>query len=308
MGVLVVSITYYLVIMLIEKKQKNDYLSFDTTTNSIENIYKSSWDIFLQFKMELYEFENVLIEKENAIKNFDNGTINSTVIKINGEEITCNSREDVERLKNYTMTIPNSNEITTPKLGNLLMPLINDLDSNSGSTNMLNDLYNKNACAILFTDEENITKCNEFWSGILNKGMEQSITQMSVIINTVIDNLILLNSNNYSFAELIGVNSSWASYEEFVEYYLFLSYMKTVDIFAEFRESKLNGTKKTFKTILYAYIVGSVLLFFVMIYFVYSSKYVFNSFLNFIGILPVTYLMEDDGLYKDILKLEQSIF
>lgn len=89
------------------------------------------------------------------------------------------------------MTIPSSNEITTPKLGNLLMPLINDLNSNSGSTNMLNDLYNKNACAILSVDEENITKCNEFWLGILNKGMEQSITQISVIINTVIDNLIL---------------------------------------------------------------------------------------------------------------------
>ena len=314
MGVLVVSITYYLVIMLVEKKKKNDYLSFDTTTNSIENIYKSSWDIFLKFKMELYEFENVLIEKQNAIKNFENNTINNITIKIKDKNITCNSKEEVENLGNYTMTIPSSNEITTPKLGNLLMPLINDLDSNSGSTNMLNDLYNKDACAILFKDEENITICNEFWNGILNKGMEQSITQMSVIINTVIDNLILVNNYNnttkegMTFDELIEVNSSWSSYEEFVEYYLFLSYMKTVEIFAEFRESKLNGTKKTFKTILYAYIVGSVLLFFVMIYFVYSSKYVFNSFLNFIGILPVTYLMEDDGLYKDILKLEQSIF
>lgn len=99
MGVLVVSITYYLVIMLIEKKQKNDYLSFDTTTNSIENIYKSSWDIFLQFKMELYEFENVLIEKENAIKNFENGTINSTVIKINGEEKTCKVKKMLKDFK-----------------------------------------------------------------------------------------------------------------------------------------------------------------------------------------------------------------
>ena len=142
MGVLVVSITYYLVIMLIEKKKKNDYLSFDTTTNSIENIYKSSWDIFLKFKMELYEFENVLIEKKNAIENFINKSINSTTIKIKGKEYTCNSIEEVEAL-NYSMTIPSSNEITTPKLGNLLMPLINDLDSNSGSTNMLNDLYNK---------------------------------------------------------------------------------------------------------------------------------------------------------------------
>jgi hypothetical protein len=308
MGVLVVSITYYLVIMLIEKKKKNDYLSFDTTTNSIENIYKSSWDIFLEFKMELYKFENVLIAKKNAINDLGNQTITDITIN-NGESATnCTNISCVESIKNYSMKIPSSDNITTPKLGNLLMPLINDLDSNNNSTKTLNDLYNKDACVILFQDEGNITNCTEFWSGILTKGMEQSITQMSVIINTVIDTLNLLNTNKTYFKDIVESNSSWSQYEQFVEYYLFLSYMKTVDIFEDFRETKLESTKKTFKTILYAYIAGSVLLFFVMIYFVYSSKYVFNSFLNFIGILPVTYLMEDDGLYKDILKLEQSIF
>ena len=56
------------------------------------------------------------------------------------------------------------------------------------------------------------------------------------------------------------------------------------------------------------YVIGSVLLFFVMLYFVCSSKFIFNSFLNFIGIIPVKYLMEDDTLYKDVLRLESSIF
>ena len=84
--------------------------------------------------------------------------------------------------------------------------------------------------------------------------------------------------------------------------------MKTVEIFQDFRAMKLKSTKKIFLGILYGYIVGAIVLFFILLYFVYSSKYVFNSFLNFIGILPVKYLIEDDVLYKDILKLEQHIF
>jgi cadmium resistance protein CadD (predicted permease) len=84
--------------------------------------------------------------------------------------------------------------------------------------------------------------------------------------------------------------------------------MKTVEIFEDFRLSKLKSTRKIFYGILYGYIIGTVILFFILLYFVYSSKYVFNSFLNFIGILPVKYLIEDELLYKDILKLEQSIF
>ena len=84
--------------------------------------------------------------------------------------------------------------------------------------------------------------------------------------------------------------------------------MKTVEIFKSFRETNLKTMKKTFKMICFIYVIGSFLLFFIMLYFVYSSRTVFNSFLNFIGIIPVKYLMEDETLYKDALKLESSIF
>jgi hypothetical protein len=187
------------------------------------------------------------------------------------------------------------------------MPLVNNL--NSASTKELNNLYNSDACAVLFPEDENeYNICAKFWSSILVKGMEQSITQMSVIINTVIDELNSLNNENKNFEDILEPSSSFSQYEFFVEYYLFKSYMKTVEIFSDFRLSKLNSTRKIFYGILYGYIVGAVILFFILLYFVYSSKYVFNSFLNFIGILPVKYLIEDEMLYKDILKLEQHIF
>ena len=80
--------------------------------------------------------------------------------------------------------------------------------------------------------------------------------------------------------------------------------MKTVDLFTVLNEAKLDSINNVFKIILYCYVVGVVLL-----YLAYLSKFVFNTFLNFIGILPVKYLIEDDNnLYKEILKLEQHIF
>ena len=275
MIVLVLAITYYLVISLIESGKKTDYLSFDSTTNAIEGVYKSSFDIFLMLKTELASYESALI--------------NNTT---------------------YNMNIPANNEIFTPKLGNLLMPLVNNLNGASDATQILNNLYNSDACLVIFTDNttQEYTACSTFWSSILVKGMEQSITQMSVVINTVIDELNSLKMNKKDFTNIVNENSSFSQYELFVEYYLFKSYMKTVELFSVLKEAKVKSIYNTFRVILYCYVVGVVVLFFVLLYFVYSSKFVFNTFLNFIGILPVKYLLDDQDLYKDILKLEQHIF
>ncbi len=305
MGILIISITYYLVVMLIEAKEKNAYLSFDTTTNSIEGIYKTSFDIFLLLKTKLEPFEELLNEKNIAIEYLNSNPDSYYVIG----NYNCTNVECVQNIPNYTLTIPSNSDITTPKLGNLLMPLVNDLNGASKSTTELNNLYNSDACLVLFDEKsDDYSSCSLFWSSILVKGMEQSITQMSVVINTVIDELNSLKDGTKFFEDIIDTSSSFSQYELFVEYYLFKSYMKTVDIFHDFRIMKLNNTKKIFSGILYGYIIGAIVLFFILLYFVYSSKYVFNSFLNFIGILPVKYLIEDDALYKDILKLEQHIF
>ena len=294
MIVLILAVTYYLVISLIESSKKSDYLSFDSTTNSIEGVYRSSFDIFLMLKTQLATYESKMVEKIQA-----NNALETPVEPFDPEE-------GLEG----TMTIPANNEITTPKLGNLLMPLVNNLNGASEATNELNNLYNSDACLVLFTDNSSAEyqSCSTFWSSILVKGMEQSITQMSVVINTVIDELNSLNMGKKKFEDIVSNESSFSQYELFVEYYLFKSYMKTVDLFSVLKEAKVNSIYNIFRVILYCYVVGVVILFFVLLYFVYSSKFVFNTFLNFIGILPVKYLIEDDGLYKDILKLEQHIF
>ena len=305
MTIIIMSISYYLVFLLIESKEKKNYLSFDSSTDQIEGIYKSSFDIFLSLKTQLDPYEELLSE----IKNANNTLINNPGAEVTVGNVTCTNQECLKSILKFEMTVPSAAEITTPKLGNLLMPLVNDMNKISQAASDLNNLYNSDACAILFKNDTNAyNNCSTFWQSILLKGMEQSITQMSVILNTVIDELNSLNVGNKQFIELIDGSSAFSQYELFIEFYLFKAYMKTVEIFQNFRETKLKSTKKTFKMICMIYVIGSVLLFFVMLYFVCSSKFIFNSFLNFIGIIPVKYLMEDDTLYKDVLRLESSIF
>ena len=89
---------------------------------------------------------------------------------------------------------------------------------------------------------------------------------------------------------------------------MFESYLQTYKIFNVLRDVKLEKIKNSFNTILYCYLVGSIILLFILLYFVYESKYLLNSFLNFVGIFPVKYLMEDNNLYHETLALEQDVF
>ena len=317
MIVLLLAVTYYIVITLIENQKKNDYLSFDSTTNAIEEVYKGSFDAFLRLKTELAKYENAYYDacvatNSTTEKPSDPDEEQNDPEQQQEEDETTEEDSTKDCVNNITITmdIPSNNDITTPKLGNLLMPLVNDLDGASSATTELNNLYNSDACLVLFETDtsDDYKNCSKFWSSILIKGMEQSITQMSVVINTVIDELNSLQNKGKTFSDILNTTSAFSQYELFVEYYLFKSYMKTVELFELLKEAKVDSIYNTFQLILYCYVVGVVLLFFILLYFVYSSKFVFNSFLNFIGILPVKYLLEKDDLYKDILKLEQHIF
>ena len=44
------------------------------------------------------------------------------------------------------------------------------------------------------------------------------------------------------------------------------------------------------------------------IFFIKKIKDNFNSFLNFIGIIPIQYLSEDDKFYREILRLERTLY
>ena len=97
--IFLLAITYYIVISLVELLKRVDYLSFDNITNSIEGIYRSSFDIFFNLKMQLSSYKANLINTANTSQS------------------------------NYNINIPSNNNISisTLKLDNLLMLLVNDL-------------------------------------------------------------------------------------------------------------------------------------------------------------------------------------
>ena len=56
----------------------------------------------------------------------------------------------INEMPNYIMHIPTNEELTTPKMGNLLMPLVSGVNDYSTETEKkLNQLYNSDACSIL---------------------------------------------------------------------------------------------------------------------------------------------------------------
>ena len=228
----------------------------------------------------------------------------------------CEGIRCILNMSNYQMKILSNEELTTPKLGSLLMPLVSDVDSSSTETEQkLNNLYNDDSCKILINSEdtESYNYCKIFWSGILVKGMEQGITQLGLSVASVTDELKWINSsllnNSKRFSDMTYKNdSAFFQFSIFVEFYLFESYLQTYRIFDVLRDVKLENIKNNFNVILYCYLIGSILLVGIAFYFVNDSKYLLTSFLNFVGIFPVKYIMEDNTLYHETLNLETDIF
>ena len=270
--VIVVSLSYYLLVTLMKIKHKNDYLFFDNINSSIIGVYKDSFDIFLRLKRELDLYERNLLNCK---------TMGNTMYKIE---------------------IPNINSIETPKLGNLIMKITRYSSFDKDTLDRFNLLYSNNACESLFDSSSDMNYCKIFWSGVLLKGMEQSITQMGVVIGTVLDELASLNDlNNTKMLYNLLDHSSYIIYEQFIEYYLLKSYNETNYIFRDLREETINSIIKVMRYI-------SIGLFVFLTIFIYNSKNTLNSFMNFIGILPSHYLSEDENLFNEIIKFGNNYF
>ena len=351
--ILVLSISYYLVSSLVNSNNKSNFLDFDQTIDAIEAVFKETFELYKSLKIQMEQYENVIVSKKEGIEDFCNFTNDTKYWSYSdGSNITCNnigceetcSNPNLYSLaincsegfkctsnninlfcegirciinkENYQMVIPSNEDLTTPKLGSLLMPLVSDVDSSSTEIEQkLNNIYNDDACKVIVKEGDNVTYdyCKLFWSGILVKGMEQGITQLGLSVASVTDELRWINSsrldNTNRFSDMTYKNdSAFFQFSIFVEFYLFETYLQTYRIFDVLRDVKLENIKNNFNVILYCYLIGSILLVAIAFYFVNDSKYLLNSFLNFVGIFPVKYLMEDNKLYHETLNLENDIF
>ena len=276
--ILFLTVSYYIIFSFISKKYGNDLINLDNLHDSLNKVYSDSLEIFISLKRELDLYENNLINCK-TIGNFQ------------------------------PMNIKEVSDLKIPKFGNLIMQITSNSDFKKETLERFNSLYSNNACKEIMEYSHEITFCENFWSGVLSKGMEQAITQMGVVIGTVLDEIQSINNgeNNRMLFDLMN-QSSFIEYEQFNEYYLFKAYNKTAMIFTDFRSEKLNHILRFFRILLYIYIIISFALFCLLFYFVYTFNYLFSSFINFIGILPLKYLSEDENFYNGIAKFGEKYF
>jgi hypothetical protein len=261
-----------------KNKFEGDFLEFYSIKDSIYGIYKDSYDVFITLKREMDIYERHLLN--------------------------CNTLET-----DYAMKIPNISNIISPKLGNMLMKITKNSNFKEDTIKTFKSLYSENACKVLVDDVKDLDNCEKYWSGVLLKGMEQAITHMGIVIGNVINELHSLNERESNVILLSLINeSSFITYEQFTEYYLLRAYNNTNYLFYEFHDETLYSITKIMKFILWTYLMLSVILFTILIFFIYNSKYLFNSFLNFIGIVPAQYLYEDENLYREIIKFVNKYY
>ena len=137
---------------------------------------------------------------------------------------------------------------------------------------------------------------------------EQAIIQMGVLINSVIDELSLVNSYD-TFHELVrGNTTNFKKYELFVEYYLFKAYLKNEDIFNGLRDDQTKYYSNLTLKILIIYLIGYLFLFILLCYFIFRYKYIYTSLFNFCAILSLKIISEDEFFYQKIIELEKKLY
>ena len=86
------------------------------------------------------------------------------------------------------------------------------------------------------------------------------------------------------------------------------SFENTINIFEQIRKTHINFLINILDFIFISYLILIVIILIPLNIIINFTKDNFNSFLNFIAILPLQYLSEDDKFYKEVLRLEGKLF
>ena len=276
--IIIISLTYYILSMFIGINKKKNLLAFDTINEEMIGIFKESFDTYISLKKELVLYED-------SLKN----------CKIDPEK------------KPYRMKIPLISEIKTPNLGNNLVTITGESGFSKKTMENFTEFFSGNACPVLSHSALGLYMCSILLDGILKKGMEQTLTKMGTTISTVIEELNTLNNGGKEFNEIIN-SSTFSLYESFIYFYYQRAYLVLYEIFVDLRSEKLSSIIKLLRMILIGYIILFNFLVLIFIYFIYYNAKILNSFLNFIWILPVKYLSEDENFYKEVIKFGNESF
>jgi hypothetical protein len=248
---------------------KKRYKQLDSIIEQINNVYYDSFKIFIIFKEQ---FE-ILLNTEDKTK----------------------------------LNIPKDSEIIRPKFGNSLIYITNQKRYSKESLKIFNNLYNNNACQEIVNTPSEIFYCESIFNSILTKGLEQAISQMSIIITNCINEINGLKENK-TMNDLFSEDNVYSKYEAFVGIFMLNAFLKTQDIFKVFRDDEKLFIFDFLGKTLIIYCIVYIFLLISIMYFIYEYKNTINSFFYFIGILPNKFIVDDDNLYQSILKLQKDFY
>ena len=299
---------YYIIIFTFYEEKKKSFLKFDDFMSSIVEVFVSSIYSFGSFKNQTFYFTNFIIEKNNIISNLNNGKIKSIVFQ--NENYTLNNISLLEN-KNYEFYLPINENVK--KIGNIITSYTLNLNMKQNSSEViLLKLFNGNACEVLYqlyyNNETKFNNCLNFWSSIITQGIEQSLVQFEIELINLFDKLYEYFNSNIILNDLKIFEDVFSHCDDFIFHYLYFSYKENQIILKEIEKKKTQVIYNSFQIILIIYIFGCIFLFFGLMIFIYYGQIKFGSFINLIIIFPLQYLLEEESLYIEIIKLHKSLY
>jgi hypothetical protein len=293
----------------IYEDKKNNFLNFDNFKSSLLGIIVSSFSSFSKIKNQVIYFLNFTQEKNEKLNLLNSSNISIT---FNNEIYTQNNYTILEN-KKFNFEIPKDNELEIKKFNNLITSYLNNLDTSKNNTILLLiNLYNNNACEILFHlyyyNETKYNNCLFFWSSFVTQGIEQSLIQLEIEIFHIIDVFVEINNSNEVLNNLEIIKKTYSNCDDFILNYLYLSFRETQFILRDLEKDNSDIIYRSIERILFFFILGNIFLFIfflILLYFVFIQ---FKDFINFIIIFPLEYLIEEENLYLEIIKLHNWLY
>ena len=305
--------SYFFVLIILEDHYEQVLLNLDEVINEMEGVYKEGFQNLILLKNITSTIIEFKIEEKQANNDF-NSEYQTNIINLNTSNNISEEKINLED--------PSKIVLSELKLGNSLMTILNDEGIDSEIQEKINILYNGDSCKALFLSTgkfyDNIynnkisqkfyNDCTVFWSSILIKGMEQSMTQMIIEKNSVLDELTALYRRDKKIEDIMDKSSSYRRFEFFLLFYFLRAFWETSVLFDQIKKIKISNIENIYIIITIIYMGITLILILIVRHVISKSRKVFNSFLSFIVILPAKFLGDDSYFLEEILKLEDKLY
>jgi hypothetical protein len=129
-SILILYMLYYVIIVFLFIQKKKDFLDFDDILNTLEGIYKTTSEIFIEIRKQELNYLNFTVLKEQAIQKLNATTDEDFTVEFNGENYTKSEINELNSLIYQTEL----DSLEVPSLGNLLLSLIKDVKADDSSS------------------------------------------------------------------------------------------------------------------------------------------------------------------------------